>query len=78
MARYAKQGFQTGDLSPVIKAVGRGDRIDLGKRSSADYDLKADLLNARVKGHAKTDSLERHCKEEGKHTAYCYDSFHGA
>ena len=52
-----------------IKTAGRGDRLDLGKRPSADSDLKADLLNGRVGFLAKTDCLAWRCKEEGGRTS---------
>ena len=43
-----KQGFQTVDLLSAFVNPG-GYQIDLDARSSTDFDLKADLLNGRVK-----------------------------
>ena len=52
-----KQGFQTADLlSAFVKTVDTDGKIDPEARSSTDSDLKAELLQGRVKVLTKTDS----------------------
>ena len=65
-----KQGFRTTDLLyAFIKTDGHGGQIDLATRSSPDFDLKAELLQGRVKVLTKTDCPEWHCKEDNRQAA---------
>ena len=72
-SQIQQKGFQTADL---LYAFVKTDvsQIDPDTRSSADLDLKTELLNGRAKVLTKTDCLERYCKEASKRTSYFYNS----